>query len=256
MRLIQAMAEGRHVCEHLHLPVQSGCDEILQRMNRQYSTSDYRQLIEKLRGSIPEISLTTDIIVGFPGETEAMFEETLKFVSEMKFDAAYTFIYSKRPGTPAATLQEQVPYSLKQGRLQRLMDLQNEISLQANQYWVDREVEVLADGAAGVELALVRLRVGGAVVRAEQPGVEVGQGGQRRIGRVGGELVDRGAAERELDPLDGLDTGGRERRVDDGDGRRDDLGADAVAEQDSEAVSALRAAGHGVRLSEGTGGRQ
>ena len=144
--LIEVMAGGRNICEHLHLPVQSGSDEILQRMNRKYSTDDYRKHVEQLRAAIPDISITTDIIVGFPGETEAMFEQTLQFMAEIKFDAAFTFLYSKRSGTPAATMDEQVPMAVKKQRLQRLMDQQNEISLAANQTLVGRTVEVLADG--------------------------------------------------------------------------------------------------------------
>ena len=144
--LIEVMAGGRNICEHLHLPVQSGSDEILQRMNRKYSTDDYRKHVEQLRAAIPDISITTDIIVGFPGETETMFEQTLQFMAEIKFDAAFTFLYSKRSGTPAATMDEQVPMAVKKQRLQRLMDQQNEISLAANQMLVGRTVEVLADG--------------------------------------------------------------------------------------------------------------
>ena len=144
--LIQVMANGKNICAHLHLPVQSGCDEILQRMNRNYSTSEYRRHVESLRSAIPDVSITTDLIVGFPGETETMFEQTLTFMSEMKFDAAFTFLYSKRSGTPAADMEEQVPQPMKQLRLQRLMNLQNDISLALNQRWVDHDVEVLVDG--------------------------------------------------------------------------------------------------------------
>jgi len=144
--LIQVMATGKNICKHLHLPVQSGCNELLQRMNRRYTTEEYHRHVERLRTAIPEVSLTTDIIVGFPGETDEMFEQTLAFVAEMKFDAAFTFLYSQRSGTPAATMDEQVPHAVKQARLQHLMDLQNEISLAVNQYWVEKSVEVLADG--------------------------------------------------------------------------------------------------------------
>ena len=144
--LIQAIANGKNICKHLHLPVQSGCDEILQRMNRRYTTADYQRHVERLRSVIPDISLTTDIIVGFPGETEEMFEQTLNFMSEMKFDAAFTFLYSKRSGTPAADMEQQVPHSVQQARLERLMELQNEIGLCANRYYIDQIVEVLADG--------------------------------------------------------------------------------------------------------------
>jgi tRNA-2-methylthio-N6-dimethylallyladenosine synthase len=144
--LIRTMANGKNICAHLHLPVQSGCDEILQRMNRNYTTAEFRRHIESLRSAIPDVSITTDLIVGFPGETETMFEQTLTFMSEMKFDAAFTFLYSKRSGTPAADMEHQVPQPVKQLRLQRLMNLQNDISLALNQRWVDHDVEVLVDG--------------------------------------------------------------------------------------------------------------
>ncbi|NMC33179.1 MAG: tRNA (N6-isopentenyl adenosine(37)-C2)-methylthiotransferase MiaB [Veillonellaceae bacterium] len=152
--LIQVMAAGKNICAHLHLPVQSGCDEILRRMNRRYTTAEYRTHVEKLRAVLPEVSLTTDLIVGFPGETDAMFEETLHFIDEMKFDAAFTFLYSKRSGTPAATLEPQVAQSVKQARLQQLMSRQNAISLQANERWLDRTVEVLADGPSKTDPAV------------------------------------------------------------------------------------------------------
>ena len=144
--LIQVMANGKNICAHLHLPVQSGSDEILRRMNRHYTTAEYRRHVEDLRSAIPDVSITTDLIVGFPDETEELFEQTLSFVSEMKFDAAFTFLYSKRSGTPAADMEEQIPQSVKQSRLQRLMDLQNDIALSLNQRWVGREVDVLVDG--------------------------------------------------------------------------------------------------------------
>ena len=144
--LIQVMANGKNICAHLHLPVQSGSDEILRRMNRHYTTAEYRRHVEALRSAIPDVSITTDLIVGFPGETEELFKQTLSFVSEMKFDAAFTFLFSKRSGTPAADIVEQIPQPVKQSRLQSLMDLQNDIALSLNQRWVDREVEVLADG--------------------------------------------------------------------------------------------------------------
>lgn len=144
--LIRAMADGNSVCRHLHLPVQSGCDEILKRMNRHYTSEGYARHIENVRKAIPDISITTDIIVGFPGETEEMFGQTLRFMEDIRFDAAFTFLYSKRSGTPAAAMEQQIEPSLKQERLQRLMDLQNGISLSINRKWVGRTVEVLSDG--------------------------------------------------------------------------------------------------------------
>ncbi len=158
--LIQVMANGKNICAHLHLPVQSGSDEILRKMNRHYATAEYRRHVEVLRSAIPDVSITTDLIVGFPGETEELFEQTLSFVSEMKFDAAFTFLYSKRSGTPAADMEEQIPQPVKQSRLQRLMDLQNDIALSLNQRWVGREVEVLADGPSKTDPTVYSGRTG------------------------------------------------------------------------------------------------
>lgn len=158
--LIEVMVTGKNICQHLHLPVQSGCDEILRRMNRNYTISSYRKHIEKVRTAIPEISITTDIIVGFPGETDEMFEQTLAFMAEIKFDSAFTFLYSRRSGTPAATMEQQVDPILQKLRLQRLMDLQHEISLQSNLSWVGRKVEVLADGPSKNDPAIYSGRTG------------------------------------------------------------------------------------------------
>lgn len=145
-RLIEAMSAGGSICEHIHLPVQSGCDEVLKKMNRNYSTRDYRALVESIRGAIPSISVTTDFIVGFPGETDKMFEETLAFVKEIQFDAAFTFIYSQRSGTPAAGMDQQIPTAEKNERLRQLMDLQNSVSLKKNELWIGQTAEVLVDG--------------------------------------------------------------------------------------------------------------
>lgn len=145
-RLIEVMSAGGNICEHIHLPVQSGSDEVLANMNRKYSTAEYRILVENIRRAIPSISITTDFIVGFPGETEKMFEETLTFVKEIQFDAAFTFLYSQRSGTPAAALDQQVSAGEKNLRLRQLMDLQNSISLKKNEPWAGQTVEVLVDG--------------------------------------------------------------------------------------------------------------
>ena len=146
--LIAAIANGRSVCEHIHLPVQYGSDKILQRMNRVYTVEKYLRLVEKIRAAIPNVSLTTDLIVGFPGETEPEFLETLDFLRAVKFDAAFTFIYSKRSGTPAATFDNQIDDATKHRRLEELMNVQNEISLVKNSALVDSVVEVLVEGAS------------------------------------------------------------------------------------------------------------
>ena len=146
--LIAAIAGGKNICEHIHLPVQYGSDKILRRMNRVYTVEKYLRLVEKIRAAIPLVSLTTDLIVGFPGETDADFSETLEFLRAVRFDAAFTFIYSKRSGTPAATFDNQIDDALKHRRLDALMKLQNEISLEKNRGLVGSVVEVLVEGAS------------------------------------------------------------------------------------------------------------
>ena len=120
--LIQVMAEEPKICRHLHLPLQSGSTEILKKMNRKYTKEDYLLLVDKLRTACPDISLTTDIIVGFPGETEEDFLETMDVVRKVGYDSAYTFIYSKRTGTPAAVMKEQIPEDIIKDRFNRLLD--------------------------------------------------------------------------------------------------------------------------------------
>ncbi len=146
--LISAMASGKNICEHIHLPVQYGSNKILQKMNRVYTVEKYLELVKKIRAAIPNISLTTDLIVGFPGETEEDFQATLKFLEEVQFDMAFTFIYSKRTGTPAANFENQVDEKLKHSRLDALMKLQNKISLEKNLPYADKVVEVLVEGAS------------------------------------------------------------------------------------------------------------
>ena len=126
--LIQAMADCEKVCSHLHLPLQSGSSRILKKMNRHYTKEDYLLLVKKIREKLPEIALTTDIIVGFPGETEEDFEETLDVVSKVSYDSAYTFIYSKRSGTPAASMEDQVPEDVVKERFAKLLKVVQTIS--------------------------------------------------------------------------------------------------------------------------------
>ena len=144
--VIDAVRQGRHICPHFHLPVQHGSDRILRAMNRVYRKDAYRSLIERIRAAVPDASLTTDLIVGFPGETEEDFGELLDFLREIRYDAAYTFLYSKRSGTPAATMEAQVEDSVKKERLHRLMEVQNEISLEKNAALKGTVQEVLAEG--------------------------------------------------------------------------------------------------------------
>ena len=146
--VIDAVRQGRHICPHFHLPVQHGSDRILQAMNRVYRKDAYRSLVERIRAAVPDASLTTDLIVGFPGETEEDFGELLDFLREIRYDAAYTFLYSKRSGTPAATMEAQVEDSVKKERLHRLMEVQNEISLEKNAALKGTVQEVLAEGSS------------------------------------------------------------------------------------------------------------
>ena len=119
--LIEVMSRSTKICRHLHLPVQSGSSRILQKMNRRYTKEQYLELTEKIRKAVPDISLTTDIIVGFPGETEEDFQETLDLVRKVRYDSAFTFIYSRRTGTPAASMEDQVPEDVVKNRFQRLL---------------------------------------------------------------------------------------------------------------------------------------
>ena len=144
--MIDAIADSKKVVNHMHLPIQSGSDELLKKMNRGYTVDQYMELVEYARKRIPDLVLTTDIIVGFPGETEEMFCQTLDLLKRVQYDMAYTFIYSPRTGTPAAKMDHQIPQEEKSRRLQRLMDVQNVYSLQLNQAMEHKEYEVIVEG--------------------------------------------------------------------------------------------------------------
>jgi tRNA-2-methylthio-N6-dimethylallyladenosine synthase len=128
--LIEVMSKSKKICNHIHLPLQSGSSRLLKLMNRNYTKEHYLDLVRKIREKMPDVSLTTDIIVGFPGETEEDFEETLDVVRTAKYDSAYTFIYSKRTGTPAAAMENQVPEDVVKERFNRLLATVNEVSAQ------------------------------------------------------------------------------------------------------------------------------
>ena len=144
--VVDAMAECDTVCEHIHFPLQSGSDRVLRVMRRSYRAERYLSWVRLIRDAIPGIAFSTDIIVGFPGETEADFLETLRVVEEARFDSAYTFQYSPRPGTSAASFPDQVPKEVVQERFDRLVALQERISLERNAEYVGRTVEVLVEG--------------------------------------------------------------------------------------------------------------
>jgi len=145
-KIIRAIADSKHVCEHFHLPVQAGGNHVLRWMNRGYSREQYMELIERVRAASPACSITTDIIVGFPQETETCFGHTLNLMEWAKFDAAFTFLYSPRSGTPAAKMPDTVPLEVKKSRLQELMALQNQISLEINLKLIGQTVEVMVEG--------------------------------------------------------------------------------------------------------------
>lgn len=145
-RLIDTMAENPKIARQFHLPVQSGSDRILRAMNRNYTRDGYLSLIRYMREKMPDITITSDIIVGFPGETEEDFEETLSILREVQYDMVYSFIYSKRRGTPAAEMENQVPEEIKSERMTRLLARQNEISLEKNLPLVGRTLRVLVEG--------------------------------------------------------------------------------------------------------------
>jgi tRNA-2-methylthio-N6-dimethylallyladenosine synthase len=144
--LINAYSECENLCKHLHLPVQSGSTNILKSMNRYYSKQEYIDLVTKLKAKVPGIAITTDIIVGFPGETEEDFQETLDLVSKVGFDLAYTFLFSERKGTPAATYPNQIPKEIKQERFARLVDRLNAIADLKNKAYLNTITNVLVEG--------------------------------------------------------------------------------------------------------------
>ncbi|MGH2829263.1 MAG: MiaB/RimO family radical SAM methylthiotransferase [Actinomycetota bacterium] len=146
--VIDAMASTPAVCEHIHFPLQSGSDDVLRRMRRSYRSARYLAWLERIRAAIPGVGVSTDIIVGFPGETEADFGQTLRVVEEARFDSAYTFQYSVRPGTEAASFEDQVPPGVVTERFGRLIALQERISLERNRALVGRIEEALVEGTS------------------------------------------------------------------------------------------------------------
>jgi tRNA-2-methylthio-N6-dimethylallyladenosine synthase len=147
--VIAAMAETSNVMPHLHMPLQSGSDKILQAMRRSYRVDRYRGIIEKVRNAMPHSTITTDVIVGFPGESESDFQETMELCSELRFLAAYSFKYSKRPGTPAADMSDQIPEEIVADRYDRLHKRLNEVSLSVNEEAIGQDSEVLITDVEG-----------------------------------------------------------------------------------------------------------
>jgi tRNA-2-methylthio-N6-dimethylallyladenosine synthase len=156
--VIAAMADCDAVCEHAHLPLQSGSTRVLKAMRRTYSRERYLRLVDDLRAGIPDLALTTDIIVGFPGETERDFEETLEVVEEVGYDSAFTFVYSPRQGTEAATSPDQVSDEVKKERIEGLVEVVQRVALERNRERVGRTEEVLVEGPSRTDSSLLRGR--------------------------------------------------------------------------------------------------
>jgi len=156
--VIAAMADCQSVCEHTHLPLQSGSSRVLKAMRRTYSRERFVRLAHELRSAIPDLALTTDLIVGFPGETEEDFRETIAAVEEVGFDGAYTFVFSPRRDTEAATMPDQVPDEVKQERIERLIDVVQRVAQERNAFRVGRVEEVLVEGASRTDSSLLRGR--------------------------------------------------------------------------------------------------
>lgn len=158
--LIRVMAKSEKICRHLHLPLQSGSSRLLRKMNRHYDKEQYLALAKKIQEAIPDISLTTDIIVGFPGETEEDFEETMDVVRQVRYDSAFTFIYSKRTGTPAAAMEDQVPIEVTQPRFDRLLKEVQEIAKERCSRDLGRVMKVLVEGMDDHDSSNVTGRLG------------------------------------------------------------------------------------------------
>jgi tRNA-2-methylthio-N6-dimethylallyladenosine synthase len=156
--VIAAMAECDSVCEHAHLPLQSGSTRVLKTMRRTYSRERYLRLVDELRAGIPDLALTTDLIVGFPGETEAEFEETVSAVEQVGYDGAFTFVYSPRQGTEAAAMADQVSEDVKRERIERLIEVVQRVAGARNQERIGRVEEVLVEGPSRTDASLLRGR--------------------------------------------------------------------------------------------------
>ena len=196
-RLIDAMAECDKVMPQLHLPFQAGSSRILEKMNRRYTKEQYLALVEKVRAKLGNISMTSDIIVGFPGETEEDFSETLDVLEKVRFDSVYSFLYSKRSGTPAATMPDQIPEDVQHERFDRLLELQNRISREINEEYFEKTYELLVEGKSKTDEDVLTGRTPeGKIVNFPDDGVTVeGDFVNVKITKVGtwsltGEKID------------------------------------------------------------------
>ncbi|MBQ9994202.1 MAG: radical SAM protein, partial [Clostridia bacterium] len=193
IELLDAMRDCRHVAKHLHLPFQSGSSEILGRMNRRYTRERYLELIAAARERIPDLSITSDVIVGFPGETREQFEETLSLIEEVKFTSLYTFIYSPRKGTPAATMEDGITAQEKSERMRELLALQESIAAQRCASMIGKTERVLVEEE--VRDGLLSCRTSGNVIVNVEGGTdEIGSFADVKITSarnwtLGGEFV-------------------------------------------------------------------
>lgn len=181
-KLIDTIAECDKICKHLHLPVQSGSDAVLKKMNRHYTSEKYLSLIDYAKKKIPDVALTSDIIVGFPGETEDDFLATLDLISKVEYNGLYTFIYSPRKGTPAAEMKDQIPQDVKKERFNRLLAVQNEISIKKNSVFVGKVFEAVVDGfAENSETAMLARTSNNTIVKFETDGKTFKEGDKVRL---------------------------------------------------------------------------
>jgi len=192
--LIEAIGRLRTVCEHVHLPLQVADDELLTEMHRGYTVARYREIVEKLRARVPGIAITTDLMLGYPGETDAQFWNTMRFVEEIRFDSAFMFAYSPRPGTKAAALENQVPHAVKIERLNQLIALQNRITVEINQSQVGQAFEVLVEGWSPKD----RTKLTGLTRTLKTVNFPAPEGGTRSADSLIGKLVNVRAVEAHL----------------------------------------------------------
>ena len=154
-KLIDVMANGKHIARHFHLPLQSGSNDVLLRMNRRYDRARYLEILDYMREKMPDIAVTSDIIVGFPGESDADFEDTLSMLSRARFDMLFSFIYSPRKGTPAAVMEDQIPRAVQNARFDRLLAAQESIALSLNEPFVGKRIRVLCDGPSKTDAGML-----------------------------------------------------------------------------------------------------
>lgn len=178
-KLFDTMASSPKIAKHIHLPFQAGNDRVLKAMNRSYTSGQYLELVDYARSVMPDIVLTSDVIVGFPGETDEEFEDTLRLVERVRYDALFTFIFSPRSGTPAAEMPDPFTREQKQRRFDRLLELQNRISQEKHSAYIGKTMRVLVDGADGNQLTA--RTDGGRLVRMPGGAENVGSFRQVRI---------------------------------------------------------------------------